>query len=90
MTELRIKVDEALLEILRGLPEPIERQALELMVLELYRRHTISAGRAAEILGKDKVSFIQWSGKLGIPYFDLSAEELQAELKTFEQSRPPA
>ena len=81
MSEIRITVDEKVLSILGDSPEQIERQALEMIVLELYRRHTISAGRGAEILGLDKLAFIRWSGSLGIPYIDMPPEELDEELE---------
>lgn len=81
MSEIRIEIDEDVLGLLGESTEQIERHALEMIVLELYRRHTLSAGRAAMLLGMDKLSFIRWSGSLGIPYFDLSAEELRDELK---------
>jgi predicted HTH domain antitoxin len=81
MSEIRIEIDEDVLGLLGESTEQIERHALEIIVLELYRRHTVSAGRAAMLLGMDKLSFIRWSGSLGIPYFDLSAEELREELK---------
>ena len=86
MSEIRIQTDEELLKLLGESTEQIERQALEMIVLELYRRHTVSAGRAAILLGMDKLSFITWSGSLGIPYFDLTAEELREELKILEGS----
>ena len=81
MSEIRVPFDEELLPLLGDSPEEIERHALEMIVLELYRRHTISAGRAAQLLGMQKFSFIRWTGELGIPYFDLSAEELREELR---------
>ena len=81
MSEIRIEIDEDVLALLGESTEQIERHALEMIVLELYRRHTVSAGRAAMLLGMDKLAFIRWSGSLGIPYFDLSAEELREELK---------
>jgi predicted HTH domain antitoxin len=81
MTEIRVRVDKELLPLLGGSPEEIERHALEMIVLELYRRHTISAGRAAELLDMEQLAFIRWTGELGIPYFDLSADELQEELR---------
>lgn len=81
MSEIRIEIDEDVLALLGESTEQIERHALEMIVLELYRRHTLSAGRAALLLGMDKLSFIQWSGSLGIPYFDLTAEELREELE---------
>jgi predicted HTH domain antitoxin len=81
LSEIRIEIDEDVLGLLGESTEQIERHALEMIVLELYRRHTLSAGRAAMLLGMDKLSFIRWSGSLGIPYFDLTAEELREELK---------
>lgn len=60
--------------------EPIERVALEMIVLELYRRGTISSGKAAELLGVPRYDFIQRASSLGIPYFNLTPEELDAEL----------
>jgi hypothetical protein len=81
MSEIRIEVDDDLLGFLGDSPEQIERHALGMIVLELYRRHTISAGRAAIFLGMDKYAFIRWSGSLGIPYIDLSGEEWQRELE---------
>ena len=47
MSEIRIEIDEDVLGLLGESTEQIERHALELIVLELYRRHTVSAGRAA-------------------------------------------
>jgi predicted HTH domain antitoxin len=81
MSEIRIEIDEEVVGLLGESTEQIERHALEIIVLELYRRHSVSAGRAAMLLGMDKLSFIQWSGSLGIPYFDLRAEELREELE---------
>ena len=87
MSEIRLQVDENLLGLLGDSPEQIERHALEMIVLELYRRHTISAGRAAIILGMDKYAFIRWSGSLGIPFFDMSKEDWEEELRTLESLR---
>jgi predicted HTH domain antitoxin len=84
MTEIRVPFDEALLPLLGDSPEEIERHALEMIVLELYRRGTISAGRAAHLLGMEKLAFIRWTGELGIPYFRISAEELREELRILE------
>lgn len=81
MSEIRVRFDEELLPLLGESPEEIERHALEMIVIELYRRHTISAGRAAELLGMEKFAFIRWTGELGIPYFDMTADELREELR---------
>jgi predicted HTH domain antitoxin len=87
MSEIRITVDDSVLRLLGDSPAGAERRALELMVLELYRRHTVSAGHAAEILGMDELAFIRWSGALGIPYIDFSPEELHEELENLRGAR---
>lgn len=81
MSEICVRFDDALLPLLGESPEEIERHALEMIVLELYRRGAISAGRAARHLGMEEMAFIRWTGELGIPYFDVSVEELRDELR---------
>jgi hypothetical protein len=84
VSEIRVRFDEELLSLLGESPEEIERHALEMIVLERYRRHTISAGRAAQLLGMEKFAFIRWTGELGIPYLDMTPEEWQEELRVLE------
>ena len=81
MSQLQIALDESVAELLGESPEQIERAALEMIVLELYRRHEICAGRAAEVLGVDEFAFIRWSGSLGIPYFDTNPEDWANQLR---------
>lgn len=50
---------EEVLALLAAPDQLVERAVLELIVHELYRRHTISAGRAAELLGIDEFAFIR-------------------------------
>lgn len=80
MSQVLIPFDESVTELLGDSPAQIERSALEIVVLDLYRRHVISAGRAAELLGLEEFAFIRWSGLLGIPYMDATHEELRQEL----------
>jgi predicted HTH domain antitoxin len=53
----------------------------------LYRRGTISGGRAAELLGMDRYDFIRYAAKLGIPYFAMTEEEWNAEVDRLDTSR---
>lgn len=85
MSRTQITLDEKVSALLGDSSEQIERAALEMIVLELYRRHEVSAGRAAEILDLDKLSFIRWSGSLGIPYLDMTPEEWQQELRVLDR-----
>jgi hypothetical protein len=86
MSQIQITVDESVTELLGDSPEQIERTALEIIVLDLYRRHVISSGRAAEILNLDLLTFIRWSGSLGIPYLDMTPEEWQQELRAIRKT----
>lgn len=47
------------------------RRAQEWVILELYREESISAGKAAEILGMSKLEFIELLNSREIPYLDL-------------------
>jgi len=61
-------------------PERRPEQAVrELIVIELFRRRLISGGRGAELLGMPRLEFIGRAAELGIPYFDMSREELEAD-----------
>ena len=71
-----------LISVLRPLTDqPLEGYAEELMVLELYRRRQISSGKAAELLGMDRIAFIQYASRLGVAFFDMSEQELAAEIE---------
>lgn len=85
MSRIPVLLDEDVTVLLGESPEEIERSALEMIVLELYRRHEISAGRASEILNLDERAFIRWSGSLGIPYFDTTPEDWANQLRAIEQ-----
>ena len=75
-----------LISVLRPLTDqPLEGYAEELMVLELYRRRQISSGKAAELLGMDRVAFIQYASRLGVAFFDMSEQELATELENLDK-----
>ena len=75
-----------LISVLRPLTDqPLEGYAEELMVLELYRRRQISSGKAAELLGMERVAFIQYASRLGVAFFDMSEQELATELENLDK-----
>jgi predicted HTH domain antitoxin len=59
---------------------PAKDDALESIVLELYRRGEISSGKAAELVGLPRTAFIQHASALGIPFFDMTEEEWRTEV----------
>ncbi len=55
-----------------------------LALIELFRRGEVSSGYAAEVLGMSRWDFIRLLGEHGVPYVDMTAEELEADV---EQAR---
>jgi predicted HTH domain antitoxin len=73
MASVKIEIEEPLAAILHQTNQPVEQAGREMIVLELYRRRKISSGKAAELLGMQRIDFIQHASRLGIPYFALTA-----------------
>ena len=84
MVTVRITEDLAVLIAEGG--DPLDRSVRELIVLELYRRGTISSGKAAEVLGVPRIDFIKQASRLGIPYIQMSADDWAAEMPVVGQS----
>jgi predicted HTH domain antitoxin len=79
MSTISIALEEDVVALLRQSNQPVEHAARELIVLELYRRGTISSGKAAQLLGMSRVEFIQHASRLGIPYFAMTEDEWKNE-----------
>jgi predicted HTH domain antitoxin len=77
-----LQIEDELAAIIDQEPEdePVERVAREMIVLELYRRGSISSGRAAELLGVPRIDFIKRTSKLGIPFIDMTEDEWVQEM----------
>jgi len=83
---INIPLDPELTGLLQMFDRPVPDTARELIVLELYRQGKISSGKAAALLSIERVAFIRHASQLGIPFFDMTDEEWQAEV---EQVRKP-
>jgi predicted HTH domain antitoxin len=66
--------------VLQKLGQPVQQTAREMIVLELYRRGLISSGKAAELLGLERLDFVRRASELGIPYFRFTEDEWQTEV----------
>ena len=64
------------------LPESITpEEARLLLALKLYEEGRLSCGKAAEIAGYSKQTFMELLGKHGIAAVDYPAEELASDLR---------
>lgn len=80
MSNLTLQLNDELVALLRQFNQPLERSALELIVLELYRRSSISSGKAAQLLNMSRTDFIRYASGLGIPYISFTEEEWADEV----------
>ena len=75
-----VELNSDLVRFLRPLSDrPLREVTEELLVLELYRRHQLSSGKAAELLGMSRWEFIHYASRQGIPFFDLAEDEIDEE-----------
>ncbi len=77
-------------EMIRFVKPVNQNEQLKINAMILYpyiRQGTISHGRAAEILGIFKMDLITLYGKMGLPYIEMSDDEIEEELRTVEYLR---
>ena len=86
MSDVKIDIDEALAALLHQTNQPVQEAAREMIVLELYRRGSVSSGKAAELLGMPRVQFIAYASRLGIAFFDMADTEWAAERALSDRS----
>jgi predicted HTH domain antitoxin len=79
MSTVELELEDDLVGLLRQSNRPLQQEVRELIVLELYRRGTVSSGKAAELLRMRRWEFVRYASRLGIPYFDMTQDEWQGE-----------
>ncbi len=80
MSDVTCDLPPELMAVLRELEEPAG-VVKECVVLELYRRGLLSSGKAAELLGMQRVAFIRYTGRLDIPIFRMTDDEWEGEAR---------
>jgi predicted HTH domain antitoxin len=84
MATVTVELDQELMSLFHQVHARPEDTLKEYLVLELYRRHEVSSGKAAELLGMERIEFIRYASRIGIPYLDMDERELLGEI---EQAR---
>jgi predicted HTH domain antitoxin len=78
---LEIPYPEDLPKALGATPEEFERELRFLVSAKLYEMGRISSGRAAELIGIDRVEFLEDLGRYRISVLNYSLEELEQEIR---------
>lgn len=81
MTMLNIPFTKDLATLLGTQNQAVEK-AKELIILGLYQESRISGGKAAELLGLTRRTFISLLARKGMNYFQLTSDEWAEEVVT--------
>lgn len=84
LTKIEIKVPKEMTIYMNyhNPKEELERNAM--MLYPYIRNMTISHGRAAEILGVDKVELIELYNEIGLPYLNVDISEVEEDMQVFQ------
>lgn len=86
MSTITVELEQELAALLHTTPGRTQDKLKEYVVLELYRRHEISSGKAAELLAMERFEFVRYAARLGIPYLDMDEQELAKEFELAQKA----
>lgn len=78
---VQIELPDEVLIALKETPEGLAKEIRMLAAVKFYQMGKLSSGRAAELAGISRVSFLQSLSRYKVPIFELTSEELKEDLK---------
>lgn len=78
-----VMVDDELTALVKQ-EMPLDQATREELVMGLFRRGKISAGKASELLGLARLDFVRRAGELGVPVYLTTEEEWEREKATID------
>ena len=86
MHKLEIELSDAIMGYLQMDEEKIKKRVYMLLLADIARQGIISFGKAAELVGIDKMAFITEMGHMGVPYFGGDISDVLNDAETVRQS----
>jgi predicted HTH domain antitoxin len=80
LQKLELEVPEEILVSLKESSQEFSKDLLMLAAVKLYELGKLSSGRAAQLAGISRVSFLQSLSRYNVSIFDLTEEELRQDL----------
>jgi predicted HTH domain antitoxin len=81
MRTLSIPYSDDLLIATGQSPEDLEHDLRVLLAVKLFEVRRLSLGKAAELAGLSKLSFLDELGRSGVPVINLDDDQIQDELR---------
>lgn len=78
---VQIELPDEVLIALKETPEELAKEIRMLAAVKFYQMGKLSSGRAAELAGIPRVSFLQSLSRYEVPIFELTSEELKEDFK---------
>jgi predicted HTH domain antitoxin len=78
-----VVVDDELARLLEE-EQPLDKAARETLVMGLFQRGRISSGRAGELLGLERLEFMERAAELGVPVYLTTEQEWERERATID------
>lgn len=81
MQSIHFDLSDEVLIALKDTPEELSRDIRMAAAAKLYEIGKLSSGRAADLAGVSRISFLQSLKEYGVSILDLSEEELAQDLE---------
>lgn len=80
MEKVVLEIPEEILVSLKESSKEFSKDILILAAVKLYELGKLSSGRAAQLAGVSRISFLQSLSRYNVPIFDLTEEELKQDI----------
>lgn len=85
LTSVELRIPEQMKPYIHVKDKEQELLRNALLLYPSIKDFTISHGKAAEILGINKLDLIALYSNIGLPYFDMTLDEIDEELETYHR-----
>jgi predicted HTH domain antitoxin len=80
MEKVVLDIPEEILISLKETTQEFSKDILMLAAVKLFELGKLSSGRAAQLAGMSRISFLQTLARYKVPIFDLTEEELKQDM----------